>query len=139
MPVPRITPDTRDFWEACRAHKLIVQRCERCRTYRFAPSPICPRCQSADFTNVESLGVGEVFTWTVTHRTVHPAVNDNLPFNVAVIRLNDCGGAFITSNLVDVRNEDIHAGMPVEVVWDKINEQITLPRFRRLVSGSEAR
>ncbi|WP_326538701.1 Zn-ribbon domain-containing OB-fold protein [Pseudorhodoferax sp.] len=132
MPVPRITPDTRAFWAACRDRRLVVQRCTRCGEYRFAPAPICPECHGSDHENVESSGRGEVFTWTITHRPVHPAVRQALPFNVVVVRLDDCGGACIVSNLVGVPNEQIRAGLPVTVVWDPIDEEITLPRFRAL-------
>ncbi len=136
MPVPEITPDTREFWEACREHRLVVQRCAECQAFRFAPSPICHHCHSPRYDNVESRGVGEIYTWTVTHRAVHPAVVDRLPFNVVVVRLADCGGTFITSNLVEAPVEALRPGLAVEVVWERINAEITLPRFRPLPQSS---
>ncbi|KAA0241015.1 MAG: OB-fold domain-containing protein [Dehalococcoidia bacterium] len=132
MPLPAIGPDTRDFWEACREHRLVVQRCTGCQSFRFAPAPVCFECHSWDYENVESNGVGEVYTWTITHRAIHPAVAQAVPYNTVVVRLLDCGGAMITSNLVGVANEEIRPGMLVRVEWDEIDSDITLPRFRPL-------
>lgn len=129
MPIPRVTPDTHAFWEGCRQHRLLVQRCTGCSDFRFAPGPICPRCHSREHVNVETKGLGEVFTWTVTYRPVHPATRKALPFNVVVVRLDDCGRVFIVSNLLGVSNDEIYAGMPVELSWERISDVITLPRF----------
>lgn len=132
MPVPAIDPDTREFWEACRERRLVVQRCKDCGSFRFAPAPICYECHSWEYELVQSEGVGEVYTWTITHRPIHPAVANAVPYNTVVVRLLDCGGAMITSNLIGVANDAIHAGMRVRVEWDEINEEVTLPRFRPL-------
>ena len=34
------------------------------------------------------------------------------------------------SNLVDVDPEKIEIGMPVEVVWEDMSEDLAVPRFR---------
>ncbi len=130
MPVPAPGPDTREFWEACRQHRLQVQRCAACGRFRFAPAPICHACHSREYEWVVSEGIGEVYTWTITHRPFHPAVADAVPYNTVVVRLHDCGGAMITSNLVGIPNDEIRPGMLVMVDWDDIDDEITLPRFR---------
>jgi hypothetical protein len=40
-------------------------------------------------------------------------------------------GPRLTSNLVDVPNGELRVGMAVEVVFDDVTPEITLPRFRR--------
>ena len=40
-------------------------------------------------------------------------------------------GVRIISNMYDARREDIYIGMPVEVVFDDIAEDLTLPKFKR--------
>jgi uncharacterized OB-fold protein len=129
MPRPAIDPDTEAFWSACRAHRLVVQRCAACGAHRFAPVPLCHRCRSFETELEESAGRGVVYTWTVVHQVMHPAVADAAPYNVAVVRLDDCGGALITTNIVAVANEELFAGMPVEVRWDDVDDELTLPRF----------
>jgi uncharacterized OB-fold protein len=132
MPTPIVDEDTREFWDASRAHRLIVQQCSQCDSYRFAPAPICFSCHSRDFRWVESEGIGEVYTWTVTYRPVHSATEEAAPYNSVVVKLADCGGAMLVSNLIGVDNDDIHAGMKVAVEWDDITPEISVPRFRPL-------
>lgn len=130
MPIPRVEADTQEYWEACNEHRLVVQQCLVCKEFRFGPSPICHACHSFEYESVESAGVGEVYTWTVTHHSVHPATADAVPYNSVVVQLSDCGGAKIISNLIDVDNDEIEAGMRVEVVWQQVSDDITIPRFR---------
>ncbi|GAA4551257.1 OB-fold domain-containing protein [Pseudonocardia xishanensis] len=131
MPRPRLDdPDTLPFWAACREHRLVVQQCANCGTYRFAPVPLCYRCRSWDTDWVESAGRGRVYTWTVTHRVIQPATASARPYNTAVIELDDCGGALITSNVLDIDNDRLRPDLAVEVIWDEVAEDLTLPRFR---------
>jgi uncharacterized OB-fold protein len=41
-------------------------------------------------------------------------------------------GVRLTSNVVDCPPDEIAIGMPVEVTFEQINEEITLPKFRRV-------
>jgi uncharacterized OB-fold protein len=34
------------------------------------------------------------------------------------------------SNLVDTETDDVRVGMPVQVVWDDVHANATIPRFR---------
>ena len=45
LPTP-ITPEAKPFWEACRAEKLMLPRCEECGHVFFYPRILCPRCHS---------------------------------------------------------------------------------------------
>ena len=71
-----------------------------------------------------------MYAWTIVHHPVHPGVSKAVPYNAAVVRLFDCGGAKLITNLVGVKNEEITAGMKVKVEWDDITPEISLPRFR---------
>ena len=130
MPLPVADWDTKGYWEGTREHKLMIQRCSRCGAYRHPPKPVCQECYSFEQELVESQGVGDVYSYIIVYHSVHPATKDVVPFNAVMVRLRDCGGAMITSNLVGVRNEDVNIGMPVEVVWEDVKEDIPLPRFQ---------
>jgi uncharacterized OB-fold protein len=132
--------DTAGYWEGCRAHELRIQRCTRCKTYRHTPAPVCYECHSFEHEYVTSNGVGEVYTYTIIHHAVIPLVAQLVPYNAVVVQLLDCGGAKIMSNLVDVPNDEITIGMRVEVTWDDVSPEISLPRFRRsTVAGGGSR
>lgn len=131
MPRPVLDdPDTAPFWAGCRQHRLLVQQCTVCDAYRFAPVPICHACLSSESRWVDSRGTGEIYTWTICHRSYHPATRESLPYNAIVVRLDDCGGALITTNLVGPgANDAIHAGLRVRVAWDDLDDECSLPRF----------
>ena len=127
-PSPRITPDNQPFWDACRAHELHVPFCSSCDVLFMPPSPICPHCLNMELSWRQVSGRGQVSTFVEVHQKWFEAFADDLPYNVAQIQLEE--GPRLTANLVDVDNADIRVGMSVQVVFDDIDEQLTLPRFR---------
>jgi uncharacterized OB-fold protein len=62
------------------------------------------------------------------HQLYHPAFAAELPYAVVVIKLDE--GAKFTSNLIGIRPHDIKCGMPVEVVFERVNDDVTVPKFR---------
>jgi uncharacterized protein len=129
LPLPEADAWTAPFWEGCAQHRLTVQHCTRCGAFAYPPSPLCAKCGSRELDWVESRGRGEVFTYTVAHHAVHPAVKDQVPYGIIVVRLDDCGGVLLTSNLVDAPVEALRVGLRVVLVWDDLADGIALPRF----------
>jgi uncharacterized OB-fold protein len=127
-PLPEITPAMRPFWEAARQHELVVQRCTACGAHRFPARDICSRCLSRDAEWVRSAGRGTVFSWAVMHQVYHPGFAGDVPYALVVIELDE--GARLVSNLVDCPVDAIRAGMGVEVVFDDVTPDVTLPKFR---------
>lgn len=126
MPVP--TEDSKPYWEGCKRHELLIQRCQDCGHYRFPPSVLCPKCMSTNVQWARVSGQGKVYSWTIFHYLYHPAFAKDIPYNVAIVELEE--GPRIHSNIVECRNEDIYIGMPVEVVFEDVSEEIALPKFR---------
>jgi hypothetical protein len=129
MMLPQPDRDTQPFWDGCNEHKLMIQRCGRCGTFRHFPRPVCHECSSFEWNWVESAGRGEVYTYIIVPHGVHPATLEAVPYNAAMVRLNDCGGVLLTTNIVNCANGDIQIGMPVQVVWEDAGDGVTLPRF----------
>ena len=127
-PLPLPNEDTAPYWEAARQGELRMQRCADCAWVRFPPSLLCPRCLSAQAEWARMSGRGTVFTWVVVHQSQHPAFNPDAPYNVAIIELEE--GPRLHTNLVECELDQIHIGMEVEVVFARINDDITLPKFR---------
>ncbi len=126
-PIPIITPDMRPFFEAARRHELAVQRCVACGVYRFPAREICSACLSRDAEWVTVSGQGEIFSYNVMHQIYHPGFADEVPYAVVVVKLRE--GAKMISNLVGVEPHAVKIGMPVTVVFEKVNEEVTLPKF----------
>ena len=127
-PLPQVTSEMKPFWDAARRHELVVQRCRGCGTYRFPARDICSRCLSRDAAWTPVSGRGTVFSWAVMHQVYHPGFAADVPYAVVVIELDE--GARLVSNLVDCPPADIRAGLPVEVVFDDVTPDVTLPKFR---------
>jgi uncharacterized OB-fold protein/acyl dehydratase len=125
-PRPGITRDNAFWWEGVKAGKLRIQRCGGCGTLRHPPRPMCPRCQSLDWDTVESSGKGVVYSFVVSHYPQVPAFD--YPLAIGLIELEE--GTRLVSNVIDVDPADVHVGMPVEVVFEAVDDDWTLPLFR---------
>jgi len=128
-PTPEINDENRAFWEGCRKGELRVQKCSHCSHIRHL-SPACPQCLKAEHEWVAASGRGTVYSWIVVHQRYNRAFEEDLPYNVTIVELDE--GPRMVTSLVDVENQDIKAGTPVEVVFDRVTEEITLPKFKRI-------
>jgi uncharacterized OB-fold protein len=132
-PLPRITADNRPFWEATRRHELALQRCDDCGHFRYPPAPVCPECLSERATWMPVSGRGTVTTFVIVHKRYFASFAADLPYNVVQVQLDE--GPRLTANLVGVANADIRIGARVEVVFDDVTPEVTLPRFRPVGDG----
>ena len=62
------------------------------------------------------------------HQRYSRAFEEDLPYNVTIVELEE--GPRLLTNLVEIDNDDIRPGLSVEVVWDDVTEEITLPKFK---------
>ena len=127
-PLPNPNPDTRTFWEQCKNHRLTFQKCNDCGQVRWPPALVCPQCHSVSHESIESSGKGTVFTFVVYHQAFHPAFQEDLPYIVAIVKLEE-GPRFI-SNIVGCEPDQVSCDMPVELVWEDITEEFSLPKFQ---------
>jgi uncharacterized OB-fold protein len=125
--LPDITPIDRPFWDAARRHELVAYRCLNCGTF-YSQVTECVACDKPRMGWVRVSGKGEVYTFGIYHQLYHPAWKEEIPYNVSWIKLNE--GPLLISNVVEYKNEDLHIGMPVEVVFDDVTEEVTLPKFK---------
>lgn len=129
-PKPLPTPDfdTEPFWQALKQHSLQLQRCQDCKQAYFYPRILCPHCWSDNVEWEEMSGKGHVYTYTVIHRAPHPAFGEDVPYIVAVVELDE--GPRLPVNIVECDIERICVDLPVEVVFEDVNDEITFARFR---------
>ena len=127
-PIPVPSPSTEFFWTGVKEHQLLLQQCDKCSAYRFPPSPICPECLSSDYTVKPVSGKGTVFTFGVYHRLYSPAFEEDLPYTVGMIELEE--GPRLVSNVVGIAPGDVYCGMPVVVTYDDIPDDATHYKFK---------
>ena len=113
------------FWQGCREGELRYQRCAVCGLANFPPTEHCRQCLSADVSWQQSDGVGEVYSWTLVHRPVTAEFEP--PYAPAIVALDE--GYQMLTNIVGVAAEDLAIGMPVQVQFHEVGEDVTLPYF----------
>jgi uncharacterized OB-fold protein len=127
-PLPRIDEESRGWWEALQRHELSVQHCRDCGTVRLPPRAVCPECMSSSVAWERASGRAAVYSFTVTHQNQAPGFREELPYVLAIVELEE--GPRIMTNLVECAPDDVRIGMPVEVVFDDVTPEVTLPKFR---------
>ena len=131
-PLPRPTELSRPHWDGCREGRLRVQRCAACGGYVFIPQPLCTHCQAGPLEWVDSTGRGTLYSFTTVHRPQRPEFQ--VPYTVAIVELEE--GFHMLTNLIDCAPEAMRIGMPLEVTFRKMSEEIHLPMFRPAASAS---
>lgn len=121
---PVTDTDSAPFWENLRQGRLMIQRCPTTGRYQWYPrghSIYDPRVHPEW---VEAAGTGTVFSFTVIHRgnTRRPA------YNVAMIRLDE--GVIMLAALRGIDEADMRVGQPVQVDFEPLDDNVTLPVFR---------
>jgi len=127
-PLPLPDPETAFFWEATAHRQLEILRCQTCKTWVHYPKPSCWNCSSGDLKPERVSGRGTVYSYTVTHQDV-PGYT--APFAVVIVELEEQAGLRMVSNVVDVPPEDVRIGMPVEVTFQPVAEDVWLPLFKK--------
>lgn len=130
--MPAVTPETQPFWDAANKEDFMLVKCVDCGFYRNPVSitaNICPGCGSRTPGEwIKASGKGKVHTYTVVHRTFDPAFEPLLPYIIVIVELDE--GPRYLANMQECKPEDMKLDMPVEVVFEKINNQMMLPQFK---------
>jgi len=127
-PTPSIDELNRPFWEGCRKGELLLQKCVACGHVRYPIAAYCPQCLSEEARWTPMSGRGVVFSSIVFHQVYHPAFKNDVPYNVSLIQLEE--GPRMFSNVVGVSPQSVKVGEPVEVLFDRVTEDLAIPRFR---------
>ncbi len=132
-PLPIPDTETEEYWKGCKRHELLMPRCKTCGQYCFPPLPMCPTCNAMDQWEWSKVsGKGKIYAWTVVHHATHPDFKEDAPYMCVQVELDDQEDLRLVSTMVDCTSEEIRAGMPVEVVFDDVTADFTLPRFKKI-------
>ncbi len=124
---PVVSDINRPFWDACRDKRLMVQRCTGCGELRYPAAPVCPQCLGTGYEWQELSGRGEVFSFIVIHRGYHPWWAARVPYNVALIELEE--GVRMFSNVIGVANDALAVGQKVKVAFEQRDDDLFVPVF----------
>lgn len=99
---------------------LVGEVCPCCQAKLFPPRDICPHCGGPAKEEYAFCGKGEVYSYSTLYSP--PAEFERVaPYTVALVRLEE--GPLVTAQLTDVEPEELHVGLPVEMVTRRLYEE----------------
>ena len=118
---PQPTSHARPFWDAIKRHELMLPRCKACGQLHFHPRSFCPMCLSKDLEWVRCTGRGRLYSHVINHE--HPSV-------IAVVELEEGPRIMGTMSGIGPDSRRLRVNMPVEIVFQELDEGPTTFTFR---------
>jgi len=134
-PIPSPTPETQPFWDGTKAGELRLQRCKDDSNVYFPPRPFCPKCGSRNVEWFTASGRGKLHSYVINHRPA-PGFENEAPYAIAVVMTDE--GVKMMTNIRDAEQtpEALQLDMPLEVTFEQVNEEITLPYWKPASGGA---
>ena len=129
-PIPVPDQWTQPFWDAAKRGVLELQRCQSCGHFQHPPYPTCLNCMGIDLKFEPVGGTGTIYAYTYMHHTGDKRFAPAVPYASIVVELDGAPGALMAGNLLGVPHTEAKVGRRVEVVFEPLNDDITLPQFR---------
>jgi uncharacterized OB-fold protein len=133
-PVP--TPIDQPYWSGAKEGKLVIQRCQGCKKYNHPPVAICNYCgdRNAELEFEQVSGRATLYTFYICYDTSVSGFEEKVPYAVILAELEEQADLTLMSNILnfeyDQFGEKLVMGMPLEVCFDKVNDDIYLPQFQ---------
>ena len=128
-----VIPDdlTRPFWDAANQGRLVIQNCRGCDRLQHPPAPTCRQCRSADHLEWKEMsGRGTIYNYGVVYDCPVRLLQEDQPFNVAVIMLDEDPGIQMYSHLPGTPVDEVPVGAKVEVVFEATANGQKVPEWR---------
>jgi len=127
-PLPIPTKWSQPFWDASRQHKVVLKKCSKCGFIDHPPYLYCTSCQADEHEWVEASGKATLAAYAINMFGVPFPFWVDLPYVVAMIDLPE--GPRMISNIVECDHDKLENGMELEVVFDDVSDEMTLPKWR---------
>jgi acetyl-CoA acetyltransferase/uncharacterized OB-fold protein len=131
-PLPLLTATNEFFWTSGADGRLRLQRCASCSALIHPPAPACRYCRGDDLDVAVVSGRGTLVGFTVNHRFGLPGLPP--PYVVAQVAVAEDPRVRLTTNLVGCDPEQLALGLPVEVVFERVDD-VWLPLFRPVANA----
>ncbi len=135
--LPWIDEDSEPFWEGARRGELRMQRCAETGRLIFPPRPMSPWAPHTAPSWSTVSGRGTIWSFAVPHPPLLPQFAELAPYNVILVALEEDPTIRLVGNLVaseggainDIDPRAIEIGAPVRVVFQRVTEEIAMPRW----------
>ena len=119
------------FFDAANEGRLVIQNCKSCSRLIHPPAPACDQCGSGDNLEWKEMsGRGKIYNYGVVYDCPVRLLQDELPFNLAVIMLDEDPGIQMYSHLPGTPLDEVPVGASVEVVFEATANGQKVPEWR---------
>ena len=129
---PRLEDDlSKPFWEAANEERLVIQNCSSCNRLHHPPKPECDQCGSTDSLEWKEMsGKGKIYNYGVVYDCPIRVLQEDQPFNVAVIMLEEDPGIQMYSHLPGTPVDDVPIGAEVELIFESTGSGQKVPEWK---------
>ena len=128
-----VIPDelTKPFYDAANEEKLVIQNCTSCNLLQYPPAAACRKCGSGDNMEWKGMsGKAKIYNYTVVYDTPIRMLQEDQPFNLAVVMLDEDPGIQMYSHLPGTPVDQVPVGGSVEVVFEATANGQKVPEWR---------
>jgi uncharacterized OB-fold protein len=119
--IPQPDAVSQPFWDAVDQKKLTIQYCTSCEKFQYPIRAQCFDCGKPDnLTWREVEGKGHILETMVVHDTRVVRRKIDVPFNVAVVSLDEAPYINFLSNLPGTPAHQAPQGAPVELIFEEL-------------------
>ena len=128
-----VVPDelTKPHFDAANEGRLEMQNCSACNRLQNPPMPTCSQCKSANNLEWKVMsGKGKIYNYGVAYDCPVRLLQEDQPFNLVVITLDDDPGIQMYSHLPGTPVDDVPVGAAVEVIFEETANGQKVPEWR---------
>jgi uncharacterized OB-fold protein len=132
-PVPAPDAASTPFFSGALRGELMLLRCGVCGTYQSPTAylgvplrPRCVRCFAAALEWAPASGRATLYSYALMHKVYDEAFAADVPYNIAVVETEE--GVRLTSQVVEC--DALEIGMALEVTFERVGEDVAIPKFR---------
>jgi uncharacterized OB-fold protein len=129
-PVPEPDEVSQPFFDATLRGELLLQHCPKCGRWMWPVKSHCIDCLCDDLQWEAASGLGTLYSFTLVHQLVHPGFKGEMPYNLALVDLDE--GVRVHNSIVGVPSDELRIGMRLQVVFVPASDAIAVPMFQPL-------
>jgi uncharacterized protein len=124
-PIPVPDEASAAFFDGAARGELVLQRCRSCRAFMWPVKPRCVECFAGELEWAAASGRAALHSFAVVHQR-YPGFEE--PYVLATVETAE--GVRFNTSIVGVDAEGLEIGMPLEVVFERVSDDVAVPKFR---------
>ena len=122
---------SKPFWDAANEEKLVIQNCKSCERLHHPPKPECDLCGSGSHMEWKEMsGRGTIYNYGVVFDCPIRTLQEDQPFNVAVVMLEEDPGIQMYSHLPGILVDEVPVGSAVEIIFETTGSGQKVPEWK---------